>query len=143
MTRLAGRIAIVAAALTLAGCFGGGTPELQGYVEGTYVYISAEASGLVVERPVAAGDTAAEGALLVRLDDAGQKEAVAGAEARVAQARAQLANLQSGKRAEEISVIAAQLQEARTACNLAVENYRRQLVLRERGIVAQSLVDDA
>jgi HlyD family secretion protein len=143
MTRLADKMTIAAAALALAGCFGGGAPELQGYVEGTYVYVSAEASGLVVERPVAAGDVVAEGALLARLDDADQKEAVAGAEARVAQARAQLANLQSGKRAEEISVIAAQLAEARTAFNLAEENYRRQLVLRERGIVAQSLVDDA
>lgn len=131
------------AALGLTGCVGSGSEELQGYVEGTYVYVSAETAGLVVERPVAAGDAVDEGALLARLDDAEQKEAVAGAEARVAQAKAQLANLQSGKRAEEISVIAAQLEEARTAFNLAEENYRRQLVLRERSIVAQSVVDDA
>jgi HlyD family secretion protein len=143
MTRIAGRLTVAAAALALAGCFGGGTPELQGYVEGTYVYVSAEASGLIVERPVAAGDTVEEGALLARLDDADQKEAVAGAEARVAQAKAQLANLQSGKREEEISVIAAQLEEARAAFNLAEENYQRQLVLRERGIVPEATVDDA
>jgi len=143
MTRVASKLVVCAAALLLAGCSGNGGDHLQGYVEGTYVYVSAEASGLVVERPVKAGDTVAEGALLARLDDADQKEAVAGAEARVAQAKAQLANLQSGKRAEEISVIAAQLEEALSALNLAEENYQRQSVLRERGIVAQSVVDDA
>jgi HlyD family secretion protein len=143
MSRVASTLFVCAAALALSGCFGNGGDQLQGYIEGTYVYVSAEASGLVVERPVKAGDTVAEGALLARLDDADQKEAVAGAEARVAQARAQLANLQSGKRAEEISVIAAQLEEALSALNLAEENYQRQSVLRERGIVAQSVVDDA
>jgi len=143
MSRGANRIAITAATMALAACFGGGTPAIQGYVEGTYVYVSAEASGLVVERPVTAGDTVTEGALLARLDDADQKEAVAGAQARVAQAKAQLANLQSGKRAEEISVIAAQLQEALSALNLAEENYQRQSALQARGIVPQSTVDDA
>jgi HlyD family secretion protein len=143
MTGVANRVAIAAAAIALTGCFGSGTPAIQGYVEGTYVYVSAEASGLVVERPVVAGDTVTEGALLARLDDADQKEAVAGAQARVAQAKAQLANLQSGKRAEEISVIAAQLQEALSALNLAEENYQRQSVLRERGIVSKAAVDEA
>jgi len=143
MIRAAKRIAIAAAAMALAGCFGSSTPAIQGYVEGTYVYVSAEASGLVVERPVVAGDTVTEGALLARLDDADQKEAVAGAQARVAQAKAQLANLQSGKRAEEISVIAAQLQEALSALNLSEENFQRQTALKARGIVPQSTVDDA
>lgn len=143
MTRVASMAVVGATALGLAGCFGSGDQELQGYVEGTYVYVSAEASGLVVERPVAAGDRVAEGALLARLDDDEQKEAVQGAEARVARARAQLANLQSGKREEEIGVIAARLEEARAAFDLAKENYQRQLVLHERGIVPQATVDDA
>lgn len=137
------RAVLLSAALALAGCGDDTAMELQGYVEGTYVYISAESAGLIVERPVTAGDVVEKGALLARLDDADQKEAVAGAEARFAQAKAQLANLLSGMRDEEISVIAAQLGEARTSFNLAEENYRRQLVLRERGIVAQSVVDDA
>jgi HlyD family secretion protein len=131
------------APLLLAGCLGSDSGDLQGYVEGTYVYVSAESAGRIVERPVAAGDTVEEGAVLARLDDSEEKEAVAGAEARLAQANAQLANLRSGQRDEEISVIAARLAEARTSFNLAEEDYRRKLVLRERGIVAQSSVDDA
>jgi HlyD family secretion protein len=134
---------VVTAAFALTGCFGNSAPEIQGYVEGTYVYVSAEAAGMIVERPVNDGDTVEEGALLARLDEPEQKEAVTGAEARVAQAKAQLADLRSGKRPEEVSVIAAELQKALSALNLAEENYQRQVVLRERGIVAQSVVDDA
>jgi len=133
----------VVAALILAGCSGNNSPDYQGYVEGTYVYVSAESAGRIVERPVAAGDIVEEGATVARLDETEQKEAVAGAEARLAQAKAELSNLQSGKREEEISVIAAQLSEARANYNLAEEDYRRKLVLREKGIVAQSVVDDA
>lgn len=131
------------APLTLAGCFGSGDPSLQGYVEGTYVYLGAEAGGRIVERPVVAGQKVAEGDLLFRLDDADQKEAVAGAEARLAQARSQLADLLTGKREEEIGVIAAQLSEARTALKNADDDYTRKLLLREKGVVAQSAVDDA
>lgn len=139
----ASRYSAFLAPLLLAGCFDNDAAELQGYVEGTYVYVSAESDGRIVERAVAAGDVVEEGAILARLDDSEEKEAVAGAEARLAQAKAQLANLRSGKRDEEISVIAARLGETRTAFNLAEEDYRRKLVLRERGIVAQSVVDDA
>jgi HlyD family secretion protein len=141
MTRCRG--VALALPLALSGCFGNAAPEYQGYVEGTYVYVSAESAGRIVERPVVAGDTIKEGDLVARLDDSEQKEAIAGAEARLAQARAQLANIESGKRAEEISVIAAQLSEARATFSLAEEDYRRKLVLREKGIVAQSAVDDA
>jgi HlyD family secretion protein len=140
---LRGHLAVLLPPLLLSGCFGADDGAIQGYVEGTYVYVSAESDGRIVERPVAAGDMIEEGAILARLDDSEEKEAVAGAEARLAQASAQLANLRSGQRDEEISVIAARLAEARTSFNLAEEDYRRKLVLRERGIVAQSAVDDA
>jgi len=143
MTAQYPRMVAFFAPLLLAGCFDNDSGDLQGYVEGTYVYVSAESAGRIVERPVAAGETVEEGAILARLDDSEEKEAVAGAEARLAQANAQLANLRSGQRDEEISVIAARLAEARTSFNLAEEDYRRKLVLRERGIVAQSAVDDA
>jgi HlyD family secretion protein len=143
MTRHCRALPALVTSLILAGCSGNNGPEYQGYVEGTYVYVSAENAGRIVERPVAAGDIVEEGAVVARLDETEQKEAVAGAEARLAQAKAELSNLQSGKREEEISVIAAQLSEARANYNLAEEDYRRKLVLREKGIVAQSVVDDA
>jgi len=129
--------------LFLAGCFGSEEASIQGYIEGTYVYLGAEAAGRVVERPVVAGQKVATGDLLFRLDDADQKEAVAGAEARLAQAKAQLADLLTGKRPEEVGVIAAQLSQARVTLANAEDDYSRQLVLRQKNVVAQSAVDNS
>jgi HlyD family secretion protein len=129
--------------LLLAGCFGGSAPTLQGYIEGTYVYISAESGGRVVARPAVAGSRVNEGDVLFALDDADQKAAVAGAEARLAQARAQLANLQTGKRDEEVAVLAAAVSSARTTFQNAQDDYRRKLQLLGKGVVPQSVVDAA
>src|SRR5690606_21710850 len=81
---------VPAIALSLAACTGNNAAPLQGYVEGTYVYVAAEAAGRLTERPAVAGGTIAAGALLAKLDDSDQVEAVAGAAARLAQAKAQL-----------------------------------------------------
>lgn len=137
----AGRIAVLA--LLLAACASGGDAPVQGYVEGIYVYISADRAGRIVARPASAGTTVAQGDVLVRLDESDEVEAVAGAEARLAKAEAELANLRSGKRPVEISVIEAQLSEARANFALAEEEYQRQLVLREKGVVSQAAVDNA
>jgi HlyD family secretion protein len=129
--------------LLLAGCFGSGERTLQGYVEGTYIYVSAESAGRVVARPAAAGSRVNAGDVLFSLDDADQKAAVAGAEARLAQARAQLANLQTGKRDEEVAVLAAAVSSARTTFQNTQDDYRRKLQLFAKGVVPQSAVDVA
>ena len=130
------------AALMLAGCGGNGS-TVQGYVEGTYVYVSPDAGGRLITRPAIAGARVAEGDVLFTLDDADQKQAVAGAEARLAQAEAQLADLQTGQRPEEIDVLDANLRAARTAFTQADDDYTRQLSLLQKGVVAQSVVDNA
>ena len=142
MIRSGLRLAAVLVPLALAACSTSDRP-FQGYVEGTYVYVSAESAGRVAERPVAAGQRVAADDVLFRLDSANEKEAIAGADARLAQAQAQLANLRTGKRPEELSVLAADLAAARTAFTNADDDYTRKLVLREKQVVAQSVVDDA
>jgi HlyD family secretion protein len=137
------RIIAIGSTLALAGCFWSSEAPLQGYIEGTYVYVAAEGSGRVTERPVAAGAAVAAGDLLFALDDAEQKEAVAEAEARLAQAEAQLANLMTGQRPEEIAVLEAELARVSSAFANLDEEYKRMLQLRENGIVAQSVVDAA
>ena len=126
----------------LAGCMGSDAP-LQGYVDGTYVYVSAEAGGRVVERAATAGTRVKAGGVLFALDDADQKQQVAGADARLAQAEAQLANLQTGQRPEEVAVLASNLSAARSSLAQASDDYNRQLTLLQRGVVAQSVVDNA
>lgn len=142
MPRLA-RNAHLLLLLTLAGCFGSGEPPLQGYIEGTYVYVAPDAGGRIVSRPATAGTGVESGDLLFALDDADQREAVSGAEARLAQAKAQLANLKTGKRPEELAVYEAQLAQVQSAFSNLDEEYRRALQLRQSGIVAQSTVDAA
>lgn len=134
---------VILVCVGLSGCFWRQEPALQGYVEGTYVYVAAESGGRVVARPATAGTQVAEGDILFSLDDADQKEAVAGAEARLAQAKAQLANLMTGKRPEEIAVLEAELARVRSTFSNLDEEYRRMAQLRENGIVAQSVVDAA
>lgn len=129
--------------LALAGCFGSSDKPMQGYVEGVFVYVAAEGSGRVVERPVSAGGRVAAGDLLFALDDADAAESVSAAEARLAQARAQVANLQTGKRPEEIAVLEAQVSQMRSTYSNLDEDLKRKLQLRERGVVTQAAVDAA
>lgn len=138
-----GAVLAVAIAATLAGCTGGGESALQGYVEGTYVYIAAESGGRLTERPASAGERVAVGDILFALDNSDQRQALAGADARLAQANAQLANLKTGKRPEEIAVLEAQLAQARSTFENLDEDYRRKLQLQGNGIVAKSVVDAA
>jgi HlyD family secretion protein len=128
--------------LVLAACSSNDRP-LQGYVEGTYVYVAAESGGKVVARPVTAGARVKAGDLLFALDNADETQALAGAKARQAQAQAQLANLQTGQRPEEISVLAANLNAAQATLSQANDDYARQSALLARGVVAKSVVDDA
>jgi HlyD family secretion protein len=128
--------------LLLAACSGSERP-LQGYVEGTYVYVAAESGGKVVERPALAGTRVKAGDVLFSLDHADETQALAGARARQAQAQAQLANLQTGQRPEEIAVLAANLSAAQATLSQLDDDYTRQSTLLQRGVVAKSVVDDA
>ena len=130
-------------ALVLAGCSAGNPPAMQGYIEGTYVYIAPEAMGRIIARPAIAGAPVKEGDVLARLNDDDEKQAVAAAEARLAQAQSQLADLTSGKRPEEIAVLVAQLNQARTALSSASDDYNRKLVLHEKGVETDADVDNA
>jgi HlyD family secretion protein len=81
--------------------------------------------------------------VLFRLDDSNEKAAVGAAEARLAQAKAELADLKTGKRDQEIAVLEAQLNAARANLASASDDYDRQLVLREKNVVPQATVDSA
>ena len=61
------------------------------------------------------GDSVAAGATLFRVESPEDTAALAEAEARVAQQAAELADLQKGKRPDELAVTAAQLAQARSA----------------------------
>ena len=84
----------------------------DGYLEADYVYVAPLSPGRIIALDAAEGDHVTAGQVLVRLDDQAQRAGLAGAEAAVAQAEANLDNLSTGSRAAEIAVIQASVRKA-------------------------------
>jgi HlyD family secretion protein len=85
-----------------------------------------------------------EGQILFKLESSMEKAQRAEAEARLQQARAQLANLQTAlQRPEQIAVLRAQEERARAQLDLSRAELERQKTLFERGYSPQSRLDQA
>lgn len=132
------------ALLALAGCRSHQpSAAWSGYVEGDYVYVAAPLAGTLRELDVQRGQRVNPGAPLFALDADVERAAQAEAEARVAAAQAQAADIAKGRRADEIAVIGAQLAQARTQATLAARELARQQQLVQQGFISPSRLDDA
>ena len=96
-------------------CSGSPPPGYPGYVEAEYVRVGAPLAGTLARLSVQRGDSVAENAPLFALESESERAARAEAEARVAQARASLANLEKGRRPPEIDAARAQLAQAQAS----------------------------
>lgn len=114
-----------------------------GYAEGNYVYVSSPLGGQLTSVSVQAGQQVEKGAALFSLDATSEQAAQNEAQARLSAAQSQAANLNVGKRREEIAVIQAQLTQARAAEKTALNEYQRQQQLVAQGFVSKSRLDDA
>ncbi len=139
MKRLAGLFVL----LGLAACSGADNPTFQGYVEGDFIAVAPEVGGRIVTLNVERGSTIEGGAELFRIEDAEATAAVAQADAELARARAQLANLQEGQRPPEIAVIEAQIAETTAALDMARRDFERQRALFTRNVVSEAQLDRA
>ncbi len=137
------RVLAIALFSTLSACSDSPPPVWSGYAEGDYVYIAAPLAGRLDTVTAVIGQTVAAGAPLFTLDAESEIAAQDEAQARFASARAQAANLDQGKRSEEIAVVQAQLAQARTAQAQAYSDLQRQQQLVTQGFVSQSRADDA
>jgi HlyD family secretion protein len=97
-----------------------------GYVEGDRVSVGAPEGGWIEEMFVAEGDEVLIGRPLFRLDAKRETSQRDAARARLAQAQSQLANLLTGKRADEIRVLEAQIEAGRASLELARHERARQ-----------------
>ncbi|MBI1170733.1 HlyD family efflux transporter periplasmic adaptor subunit [bacterium] len=113
----------------------------NGYLEADYVYLAPLSAGRITEIDAAEGDPVREGQVLARLDDQAQVAALSGAEAAVAQAKANLENLSTGSREAEIAVIRASLHKAQADRDLAEATLERTLQLSGQGQVSAAKVD--
>jgi HlyD family secretion protein len=107
--RIAPAIAALAAFLS---CSKSGPVAYQGYVEGEFVYIAPGIGGRLERLLVQRGATIAANAPLMQLEAIQETAAVRQAEESLAAAKAQLADIGTGKRTTEIEVTKAQLEQA-------------------------------
>ena len=118
-------------------------PLAVGYVEGEYVLIAPIEIAEVRSISVLRGDHVEAGATLATLEDADARIAVNQAEAALAQAEAQLADLKLGKRPEEIAVLEAMVRSAQAQVEEAKRVLARVTDLFERGIATRAQLDEA
>jgi len=90
------------------GIGGGEAATYSGYVEADYVMVTSSVGGTLMRLEVARGDHVENGAPLFGLDDYAERAARDEAVAKLRQAQAQLADLQTGRRQPEVDAIAAQ-----------------------------------
>jgi HlyD family secretion protein len=89
------------------------------------------------------GDIVNAGDIIAELDPAPYRQAVAVAEAHVAQAAANLDKLQAGSRPQEVALARAAVDQARAAFTNAEREYRRQSGLLESGASSEKVRDAA
>ena len=110
----------------LVSCTRTNPDRVQGYVEGEFVYVASPLAGAVQSLQVQRGAQVKAGDPLFALDSAPEQAAQDEAARRLAQARANLEDVQKGKRPSEIAAIEAQHRQARAALILAEEELTRQ-----------------
>jgi len=129
----------------IAGYLGCAAPAslAVGYVEGEYVLLAPTETARVETLAVRRGDRVEPGKMLAALENSDAAIAVAQAEAAVAAAQAQLADLQIGRRPEEIAVLQASLTSAEAQTEQAQRVVERTQDLFRRGAATQAQLDAA
>lgn len=134
-------------ALTLVGCPAGPPTHLEvaGQIEGVYVDAGSKVGGRVLHVHADEGDAVHEGDLIIELDGREIEAQVSAARAKLAQAEANLAKIQTGARAEEISQAEAAHAAAEEQYRLALAGSRSQEIDAARAAVrgAQAALDNA
>jgi HlyD family secretion protein len=128
---------------SLMSCPAPGPALAVGYVEGEHVMLAPTETAQLLTLNVKRGDKVTPGMALGALEDADAKIAVAETKAALAQAEAQLANLQEGRRPEEINVLEAALNSATAEITEAERVAARLSGLSKRGISSQADLDQA
>jgi HlyD family secretion protein len=129
--------------LSLAACKEDVSPGWQGYVEGEYVRVASPVAGALLALMVQRGQMVAKGAPLFALEQENEAAARREAEQRVQQADAQLANLEKGRRPDELAAIQAQQVQAQAALALSRASLARQEKLVAAGFVSHAGLDEA
>ncbi len=114
MSFAAGLPSFLACLLVLlhAGCSRPPSSQLQGYIEGEFVYVSAPLAGTLEQRPIERGQLVKTGDLLFTLESKSEQAAVDETAKYVTQMQARLDNLRKGGRPSEIASLEGRLKQA-------------------------------
>jgi HlyD family secretion protein len=129
--------------LPLAGCDQAPSGALLGYVEADYVYAAPVSGGRIAEIAVKRGDPVKAGDTLFTLDATAETAKRDSAAAALDEAKARLADLQTGQRPEELAIIQAQLDAAKASLALSVPRIERRKQMVKQNIVGAEEVDAA
>ncbi len=117
--------------------------RIAGYVEGEYVRLGPIDTARIESIAVQRGERVEAGRKLAGLETEDAINGVAESEARLVQAQAELANLRSGKRPEELAVIEAIAASAAAQQREADRTLERRQDLYRRGVSSQADLDQA
>lgn len=117
--------------------------KLQGYVEGDYVRVGSPSAGTLDSVAVREGDHVAAGAPLFALDTLIERAARDQAQADLARAESQLADLTKGKRPDELKAIAEQKAQAQASLRLSEATLKRQSALAKSDFASRAALDQA
>lgn len=134
---------VLALTLVCSACAPATKPELHGYVEGEYVRVAAPFAGQLTVLSVQRGMPVVAGAALFALEQVNEKAVRLEAGERLQSAMARLANLQKGKRADEVSAVEAQLAQARASAKLSQTQLQRDERLVKERFIAPERLDQA
>jgi HlyD family secretion protein len=119
-------------------------PQFHGWVEADLLFVGADESGRLVTLSVKEGTAVKQGAPLFQLQTDIQEAELGQARATLDEAHARLAKAEAAQqRPEEVAVLEAQEARAKAALANSLPEFERARMLVERGISAQSRLDQA
>jgi HlyD family secretion protein len=129
--------------LLLAGCTDQASDYYSGYAEADYVRIASPIAGTLAKLYLQRGDHAEADAPAFVLEQDSERAAREQAAAQLQRAAAQLADVQKGRRPDEIAAIDAQLRQAQATATASAAELARQTRLIAGGAVSQSSLEQA
>jgi multidrug efflux pump subunit AcrA (membrane-fusion protein) len=111
--------------VVVTGCAKQESDVFPGYAEAEYVRLTAPIAGTLTKLSLRRGDSAPANAPAFVLEQASEVAARQEAEFRIERAKAQLADLQKGKRPDELAAARAQLAQANAALMQATADFER------------------
>lgn len=134
-------IIAVISLISITGCWD--SEHYQGYIDGEYINLASDYSGILKQLLVARGDSVQKKQSLFVLDQEPQASQLAQAQEQLLQAQNTLQDLINGQRNTILQAITAQREQAQANLQLSIVNLERYKKLYKTGAVEKATLDQA